>query len=67
MDLDFTADTIASHLAGSLRACRWIEGCDDSRWHLEMRIFRKQRAWENVIDEGVGEMEKPTCGGHLRG
>jgi hypothetical protein len=68
MDLVLTVDTMAAHLAGSLRIpawlllermadWRWIEGRDDSPWYPEMRVFREHRGWEEVIGEILRELE----------
>jgi hypothetical protein len=67
MDLVLTVDTMAAHLAGSLRIpvwlllegtadWRWIEGRTDSPWYPEMRIFREQHGWEEVIDKLLQEI-----------
>jgi hypothetical protein len=61
MDLVISVDTMAAHLAGSLRIpvwlllervadWRWIEGRSDSPWYPEMRIFREESGWKMVIE-----------------
>ena len=69
MDLVLTVDTMAAHLAGSLRIpvwlllegaadWRWIEGRTNSPWYPEMRIFREQHGWEEVIDKLLQEIPR---------
>jgi hypothetical protein len=69
MDLVISVDTMAAHLAASLRVpvwlllervadWRWIEGRNDSPWYPEMRIFREQSGWKKVIDRVQEALEK---------
>jgi hypothetical protein len=62
MDVVISVDTMAAHLAGSLRVpvClllepaadwRWIEGRADSPWYPEMCVFQRRHHWSDVIDE----------------
>jgi hypothetical protein len=62
MDVVISVDTMAAHLAGSLRVpvCllleanadwRWIEGRTDSPWYPEMQVVQRRRQWSDVIDE----------------
>jgi hypothetical protein len=62
MDVVLAVDTMAAHLAGSLRVpvyfllkpianWRWIEGSSASPWYPEMRIFWRRQSWAEVIDE----------------
>jgi hypothetical protein len=78
MDLVLSVDTMAVHLAASLRRpvwlllervanWRWIEGCHDSPWYPEMRIFWERRGWNDVISEIRWELEKSIDGGHFNG
>jgi hypothetical protein len=62
MDVVLSVDTMAAHLAGSLRVpvyllleptsdWRWIERRIDSPWYPEMHVFQRRRQWSDVMDE----------------
>jgi hypothetical protein len=62
MDVVLSVDTMAAHLAGSLRVpvCllleppadwRWIEGRSDSPWYPQMSVFPRRHQWSQVINE----------------
>jgi hypothetical protein len=62
MDVVIGVDTMAAHLAGSLRVpvCllleptadwRWIQGRTDSPWYPEMHVFQRRHQWSDVINE----------------
>jgi hypothetical protein len=62
MDVVISVDTMAAHLAGSLRVpvCllleptadwRWIEGRTDSPWYPEMYVFQRRHQWSDVFNE----------------
>lgn len=76
VDLIITVDTMAAHLAGSLRRpvwllleqdanWRWIEHRSNSPWYPEMRIFRETASgWGSALDEMRNELQRfATIGG----
>ena len=70
MDAVLAVDSMAAHLAGSLRVpvylllesganWRWLEGRNDSPWYPEMRIFWRRRSWDEVIEKVAQELSSP--------
>jgi hypothetical protein len=74
LDLIITVDTMAAHLAGTLRKpvwtllhtdadWRWMRGRRDSPWYPTMRLFRQreQGNWGPAITEVVNALERMSC------